>query len=342
MARRSRLGLMVFSLLALLAAACGDNGAQEAGAEPSGKITVYSGRSEELIGTLVAQFKAKTGIDVNVRYGSTSEMAALLAEEGSASPADVFWAQDAGALGAVQAKGFFATLPNELLQRVPAAFQSKGGNWVGVSGRVRVIAYNPDLVPASDLPASVDALTEPKWKGKVGWAPSNGSFQLFMTAFRRLKGDAAAKAWLEGMKANDAKTFPGNAPIVEAVAAGEISLGLVNHYYAFALLAEKPDAKVKDHFLPNGDVGGLVNVSGAGVLKTSKNAAAAQRFVEFLLDAEGQAYFVSETFEYPLAGTAQPDSRLPKLDALEPPTVDLSELSDLDGTLKMLQDVKLL
>ena len=325
--------------LAITAVACGDD--NEA-AQASGSITVYSGRSEDLIGTLVAQFEASTGIDVNVRYGSTSEMAALLAEEGSSSPADVFWAQDAGALGALQADGLFTKLPDRLLDKVPAAYRSEQGNWVGVSGRVRVIAYNPTLAPEAELPASVDQLTDPKWKGKVGWAPSNGSFQLFLTAFRKLKGDDAARAWLEGMKANGAKTFPGNTPIVEAVAAGEIPLGLVNHYYAFAHLAENPDAKVADHFLPDGDVGGLVNVSGVGVLKTSKNTAAAERFIEFLLSAEGQAYFVSETFEYPLAGSAQPDARLPKLDTLQPPTVDLSDLADLDGTLKMLQGVGLL
>lgn len=325
--------------LALTAVACGDD---EPGAQASGSITVYSGRSEELIGTLVAQFEASTGIDVNVRYGSTSEMAALLAEEGSSSPADVFWAQDAGALGAIQSDGLFAELPESLLDKVPAAYRSEQSNWVGVSGRVRVIAYNPTLVQASELPSSVDQLVDPKWKGKVGWAPSNGSFQLFLTALRKLKGDDAARTWLEGMKANGAKTFPGNAPIVEAIAAGEIPLGLVNHYYAYAHLAENPDAKVADHFLPNGDVGGLVNVSGAGVLKTSKNTAAAERFIEFLLSAEGQAYFVSETYEYPLAGSAKADERLPKLDELDPPAVDLSDLADLDGTLQMLQGVGLL
>ncbi len=334
-----RLGAAALALVGGLAA-CGEDA--RTAAQASGKITVYSGRSEDLIGTLVAQFEARTGIDVEVRYGSTSEMAALLAEEGSASPADVFWAQDAGALGSIQADGLFAELPDRVLDQVPAAFRSEEGNWVGVSGRVRVIAYSPDLVSEADLPTSVESLTDPKWKDKVGWAPSNGSFQLFLTAFRELKGDGAARAWLEAMKANGAKAFPGNTPIVEAIAAGEIPLGLVNHYYAFAHLAENPDAKVADHFLPAGDVGGLINVSGAGVLETSKNRPGAERFIEFLLSPEGQAYFVSETYEYPLAGSAQPDERLPKLDTLEPPSVDLSDLADLEGTLRLLQDVGLL
>jgi iron(III) transport system substrate-binding protein len=333
---------IVAAVLALVSvlAACGEDGTT--GEQAGGKITVYSGRSEELVGTLVAQFEAETGIDVEVRYGSTSEMAALLAEEGSGSPADVFWAQDAGALGAIQAKDLFTKLPTSILDDVPQAFRSKNGNWVGVSGRVRVVAYNPDLVPAAQLPASVDALTDGAWKGKVGWAPANGSFQLYVTALRKVKGQDAARSWLQAMKANGAQTYPNNDAIVAAVAAGEIPVGLVNHYYAFEVLAENPDAKVKDHFLPGGDLGGLVNVSGAGILRSSKNTAAAQRFIEHLLSPAGQAYFVSETYEYPLVGGVQPDARLPKLDALEPPAVDLSELGDLEGTLALLQEVGLL
>lgn len=340
MARRK--WYIVAAVLALVSvlAACGENGrtSEQAG----GKITVYSGRSEELVRTLIAQFEAETGIDVEVRYGSTSEMAALLAEEGSGSPADVFWAQDAGALGAIQAKDLFTKLPASVLDNVPEAFQSKNGNWVGVSGRVRVVAYNPDLVPTAQLPASVDALTTGAWKGKVGWAPANGSFQLFVTALRKVKGQDAARSWLQAMKANGAKTYPNNDAIVAAVANGEIPVGLVNHYYAFEVLAETPDAKVKDHFLPGGDLGGLVNVSGVGILSSSKNTSAAQRFIEYLLSPAGQAYFVSETYEYPLVDGVQPDARLPKLDALEPPAVDLSELDDLEGTLALLQEVGLL
>ncbi|MGH2795982.1 MAG: iron ABC transporter substrate-binding protein [Actinomycetota bacterium] len=339
MIRRPRtLAAAALALVSLLAACGGDDGATQAG----GKITIYSGRSEELIGTLIAQFEAETGIDAEVKYGSTSEMAALILEEGTGSPADVFWAQDAGALGAVQAKGLFVELPDGILDRVPDAFRSRQGNWVGVSGRVRVIAYNPDLVQTSQLPKSVDELTGAAWRGKVGWAPSNGSFQLFVTALRKIRGEDAARTWLQAMKTNGAKTYANNDAIVAAVAAGEIPFGLVNHYYAFEVLAENPDAKVKDHFLPGGDLGGLVNVSGVGILKTADNRDAVRRFIDYLLSPAGQAYFVSETYEYPLAGEVQPDSRLPKLADLEPPTVDLSDLGDLEGTLALLQEVGLL
>lgn len=338
MTARVRMTAAILLPLMMALATCGGDG--EGGGDK--KLTVYSGRSESLVGNLVAQFKTKTGIDVQVRYGDTAELAALLAEEGSRTPADVFWAQDAGALGAVQAKNLFGSLPQQILDRVSADHRSKEGRWVGASGRVRVIAYNPDLVPEAQVPDAVAGLTDPRWKDKVGWAPTNGSFQVFVTAFRVLKGEAAAKAWLQAMKANGAKSFANNDAIAEAVGEGEIPLGLVNHYYPFEIREEHPDAKIEDHFLAAGDIGGLVNVSGAGILAASKNRSNAERFIRYLVSSEAQRYFVEKTWEYPLVAGIDPDPRLPKLSALQPPMVDLSKLGDLDGTLKLLQDVGLL
>ena len=335
---RRRIIVAILVSASMLAACGGD----EPSAQVGGKITVYSGRSESLVGELLPMFTSATGIDVDIKYGETAELAALIAEEGSRSPADVFWAQDAGALGALQSKNFFAPLPKRILDRVPAEYRSKEGRWVGASGRVRVIAYNPELVREADVPDSIDDLTDARWKGKVGWAPTNGSFQIFVTAFRELKGDAAARAWLEAMKANGAKAFPNNDAIAEAVGEGEIPLGLVNHYYPFEILEEHPDAKIQDHFLSSGDVGGLVNVAGAGVVASSDNRAAAERFVEFLLSSEAQKYFVTKTWEYPLVPGIEADPRLPKLSTLQPPAVDLSRLGDLEGTLELLGDVGLL
>lgn len=335
---RWRAGVVLVALAFGLAACGGD----KPDAKASGKITVYSGRSESLVGALIPMFESATGIDVEVKYADTAELAALIAEEGSRSPADVFWAQDAGALGALEGKSLFSALPQTILERVPPEYRSEEGRWVGASGRVRVIAFNPELVKEDQVPDSVTELTDPKWKGKIGWAPTNGSFQIFVTAFRELKGEQAARAWLEAMKANGTKSFSNNDAIAEAVGEGEIPLGLVNHYYPFEIIAEHPDAKIQDHFLAAGDVGGLVNVAGAGVLLTSKNRPAAQRFIEFLLSTEAQKYFVEKTWEYPLISGIEQDPRLPKLSTLEPPSVDLSRLGDLEGTLKLLGDVGLL
>jgi iron(III) transport system substrate-binding protein len=339
MVRRKAIAVWLTALLALVGTACGSGGVEE---KAGGSLTIYSGRSEKLIGPLIERFEAETGVVANVRYGDTAEMASLLAEEGDRTPADVFWAQDAGALGAVERDGAFAELPDAILDRVAAENRSASGRWVGVSGRVRVIAYSPDRVREAELPASVEGLTGARWRGKVGWAPTNGSFQSFVTAFRQIEGEAAAAAWLRAMEANGTKVYAKNDAIVKAIASGEIDAGLVNHYYPSALRKQEPDASVAVHFLPDGDVGGLVNVAGAGVLATSENRGAAERFISFLLTEPSQRFFVDETFEYPLVAGVEAAAGLPALASLRPPTVDLSRLADLEGTLRLLTEVGLL
>jgi iron(III) transport system substrate-binding protein len=303
-------------------------------------VTIYSGRNEKLIGDLVAQFERATGIDAEVRYGDTAELAATILEEGDKSPADLFWAQDAGALGAVARENRLTALPDDLLQRVDARFRSKQGLWAGTSGRARVLVYNTEQLTEADLPASVFDLTDSKWKGKIGWAPTNGSFQSFVTAMRVLRGDDAARAWLEGIKANEPVTFEGNSPIVRAVGAGEIAVGLVNHYYLYEIKAEEgEDFPAANHFFAPGDPGNLVNVAGVGILRTAKHAEQALRFADYLLSWEGQAYFAERTFEYPLIEGVKPRADLVPLDEIQSPEIDLSDLADLQGTLQLLTEV---
>jgi iron(III) transport system substrate-binding protein len=320
--------------------------AAPATAEPApleGTLTVYSGRSESLVGPLVEQFEAATGVVLEVKYGDTAELAATILEEGDASPADVYFAQDAGALGAVAAEGRLAVLPSSVLDRVEARFRSPDGTWVGVSGRARVAAFDTRAVADPDLPDSILAFTDPVWKGKLGWAPTNGSFQAFVTAMRVIDGDAAARAWLEGIKANEPKVYEGNDAIIAALAAGEIEIGFVNHYYALRQAAEQgPNFPVANHFFTGGDPGALVNVAGAGVLTTSANPTAALAFVEFLVGDEAQQYFATETYEYPLVAGIEADDRLVPLDEIESPDIDLSDLSDLQGTLDLLTEVGIL
>lgn len=307
--------------------------------KPSGSITVYSGRGESLVKPFFEQFTKDTGIQVNVKYGDSAQLAALLAEEGSASPADVFFAQDAGALGAMTKAGRFEPLPASLLEKVPATYRAKDGTWIGVSGRARVIVYNTSLNTA-DLPTSVKQLTDPKWKGQVGWAPTNASFQAFITAFRKLEGEAAAEQWLKDMIANDVKLYKDNRAIVSAVAAGEIKLGLVNHYYLWGFIRDQGEGfAARNHYTAPGDLGSLVNIAGAGILKTSKNRPAAQALVEYLLSEKGQKYFAEQTYEYPLVAGIPADSRLPALNTLKPPAIDLTDLDDLEGTLALLRKV---
>jgi iron(III) transport system substrate-binding protein len=349
--RFSRTLVVPATAIALLLGACGPTnapGTSSPNASPGatdgspGTLTVYSGRSEELIGSLIQQFRDATGIDVEVRYGDTSELANLILTEGQNSPADVFFAQDAGALGAVAREGLLTELPSEMLDRVDSRFRSPAGEWVGVSGRARVVAYNTDNVSEADLPDSIFGFTDPEWSGRIGWAPTNGSFQSFVTALRVLEGDDRAREWLEGIEANNPKVFEGNNPALDAVISGDVDVAFINHYYLMRRLDEDPNASAANYYLTGGDPGALVNVAGAGILSTSDQTDAARRFVEFLLSDEAQSYFATETKEYPLVEGIEPDADLPPLSEIGTPDIDLSDLSDLEGTLELLQEVGIL
>jgi len=326
------------TLVALVSALVAASGGAVAARDADGPLTVYSGRSEALVGHLLESFTEATGLGVEVKYADTAELAAILLEEGERSPADVFFAQDAGALGAVAEEGLFATLSDELLARVPEAYSDADGEWAGVSGRARTVAHTTteDL----DLPASILEFTDPAWSGRVGWAPANGSFQSFVTALRVVEGEEAARAWLEGILANDPVAYPKNTAAVEGVAAGEVDVAFVNHYYLLRLLAEHgDDYPVAQAFFTDGDAGSLVNVAGIGRLASSDQPEAAAALIGYLLDEEAQRYFSETTYEYPLIEGIEADSRLPAIDGIETPNVDLSELADLQGTVALLREV---
>jgi iron(III) transport system substrate-binding protein len=327
------------SLLAL--AGCGDDDTEGSGtaAKGDGKLTIYSGREEELVAPLFDRFERQTGTEVEVRYGDSAELAAAIAEEGDNSPAEVFFAQDPGSLGALETQ--LAELPERILGRVPARYRDGDGRWVGTSGRVRVIAYNTDALSAREVPDSVFELVDPKWKGNVGVAPTNASFQAFVSAMRLSQGEPKTRKWLEDLKANDVKLYEKNLPIVEAVASGELELGLVNHYYLYVAKEENPDAAVGNHFLKGADPGALVSVAGAGVLRQADAKPEAERFVEFLLSDEGQRFYTEEAeeAEYPIVAGTAPKKGLPPLASLTGPDLDLSKLgSELEATLKLLSD----
>ncbi len=303
-----------------------------------GAVVLYSGRNEALVQPLIDEFEAATGVDVEVRYDGTTALAALLLEEGERTPADVFLSQDAGALGAVAKEGLFTVLPEEVTAAVPAGFTSTDGSWVGLTGRSRVIAYDGADLTAAQVPDSVLDLTSPEWTGRVGIAPTNASFQAFVTAFRLIEGDAAATAWLEGMVANDVQVFESNGAILEAVDAGTLDLGLINHYYWFEKAAEVGEDAMRAQiaFLPPGDPGALVNVTGAGILAPAADDAEALALVEFLLSEQAQTYFAEQTFEYPLAAGVAAADALPPIEDLRNEEIDLSDLDGLQETVEII------
>lgn len=340
---RGMKGLVAVVALALVGSACGsETDSSVNGDGSSAPVVVYSGRSEALVGELFVAFTNETGIEVDVRYGDSGEMAALILTEGSSSPADLFFSQDAGALGAVEEASLFATLPSETLSLVESKYSSQKGNWVGTSGRARVVVYNPSLVDTP--PAGIDDLLDPKWSGKIGYAPTNASWQSFVTALRVTRGEDAARTWLQGFAANKPVAYEKNAVVRDAVNSGDVALGLTNHYYLYEKIAAEGTAAVvaKNHYFVNGDVGGLVNVAGVGMLQSSKNQKSALALINYLLSPAGQEYFAQKSFEYPLvAGIAQ-YAELPALVDLNSPNIDLSDLKSIALTQEMLEEVGLL
>ena len=306
-------------------------------------LVIYSGRSEELVGPIFEQFEERSGVDVQVRYGDTAELAATIIEEGENSPADLFFAQDPGALGALDDEGRLTGLPDEVLDRVPARFRADDGDWVGTSGRARVVAYNTEELSEEELPDSIFEFTDSEWEGRIGWAPTNGSFQAFVTALRVLEGEDRAREWLEGVQANDPMVYPDNLTAVEGVASGEVDVAFVNHYYLFQVIEEQgEDIPVRNYYLKDGDPGALVLAAGAGILDSAENPQAAEEFLEYALSEEAQQYFADETHEYPLIKGVEIDEELPPLSEIQSPKVDLSNLDDLGGTLNLLQETGVL
>lgn len=307
-------------------------------------LTLYSGRGEALVQPLIDRFTAETGIWVAVRYGGTAELAVLILEEGRASPADLFWGQDAGALGALAARGRFTALASDITANLPSIYTSRASLWVATSGRARLLAYSPERTAATPWPASILDLSDPIYRGRVAWAPTNGSFQAFVTAMRKVHGEGETEAWLRAMIANNVQSYRNNTTMIEAIAAGEVDYALNNHYYLLRFLANDPHYPVAQGFFADGDIGNLVNVAGAGIINTSRNTELARQFLAFLLADEAQAYFTDDVYEYPVIPTVAPSAALGSAEALlaASPDVDLDVLEDLEGTLELLRAVGLL
>ena len=312
--------------------------------EQSEHLVLYSGRNKSLVEPLIELFESDTGIKVKARYGKTAPLALAILQERGESPADVFWAQDAGALGALSKAGLLKHLSSNIGQNVAKPFQSLTPHWVATSGRARVLAYVPARVDAKKLPQSIFDLSKPKWQGRVGWAPTNASFMAFVTAMRSTHGDEKTRQWLTSMKENGAKRYAKNVPIIKALAAGEIDLGLSNHYYLLRFKKADKRFPVEQQFFARGDIGNLLNVSGAGILKSSRRSRAAESFVRFLLSAQAQQYFTSEVFEYPVTDGVIVNPLLvhQRVLAKQVPDVPLNNLSDLEGTRAMLKEVGLI
>ena len=322
--------LLCIGILGIGAPACSTGGE---------RLTVYSGRTEDLVGPLLEDFSEQTGIAIDVRYGDSADLALLIDEEGDRTAADVFISQNPGAVGFLDEADRLAELGEDELSLVEEGYRGENGDWVGLSGRVRVLVYNTDLVDEAELPDSVLELTEERFRDRVAVAPNNGSFQDFVTAMRVELGEDVAQEWLQGMADNGAEAYANNVAIVEAVTRGEIPMGLVNHYYLERALAEDPDLPAENHFFAEGDLGSLLIVTAASVMEGTDRPDEAAQLVDFLLSEEAQRFFADETFEYPLAQGVEPSEALPALSSIPNTTIDLDQLGGgLARTAELIQD----
>lgn len=301
-------------------------------------LVVYSGRNEELVGPLLETYREQSGTELSVRYGSTSAITAQLLAEGDQSPADVVLLQDAGALGALGDADCLADLPGELTSQTLTEYADEDGRWVPLTGRARVVAYNPDLIAAADLPADTADLVDPRFAGKIGIAPGNASFQAFVTVLRVLEGEDAAEQFVQALVDNDVQTFESNGAILDAVDGGQLPMGLINHYYWFEKAAEVGAENVRAQlaYLQDGGAGSLVNVSGSGVVSSTDRPEDATAMVDFMLSEEAQGYFAEQTFEYPMIEAVPAEEQLPALEELQAPEIDLDDMASLSATLDLL------
>lgn len=341
--------LAVLALTALLFSSCAESSSEE--------LVVYSGRSQALVEQLVADFKKETGIDIEVRYGNDAELLAVLGEEGDQSPADVYWANTTGALANASQNGRLATLPDTLANK-PDSYTSASGKWVPVTVRFRVLAYNPSAVDVDDLPDSVFDIPEmEEFEGRVGWTPTYSSFYDFMTTMRLNEGDNVAREWLEAMQELNPKAYSSNPPMIQAILAGEIDIGLTNHYYViqtkhggkegyfedhehYGEEGPDPDANIETYHFAEGDIGNLALVTGASVLQTAEHPELAHQFLDFLLSKKAQEYAATSVNEYPvIEDVILPDYMWDAERAIKiSPDYDYEQLQQLEGTLNLLRE----
>ena len=302
----------------------------------SGELTVYSGRGEFLVGDLISYIDTLyEDLELTVRYASSTDLVNQIVNEGDGSPADVFYSVNAGALGALADEGRTGPLEESILEMVREEFRTD--TWIGTSGRARTIPYNTDAFTAEDVPNDIMDYPE-AFDGDLGWAPSYGSCQAFVTAMRLIEGEEATREWLEAVIDDGITDYPDEFAACQAVADGEIDAAFTNHYYIQRVIDGNPGASIGTAFT-SGDAGAMFNVAGAAVVDTTDDESLANGFVRHLLSSEAQDYFATSTFEYPLIPDVEPVGDLPSIDELDVPDIDLTQLSELEPTVDLMRDV---
>jgi iron(III) transport system substrate-binding protein len=338
--------LVATGILALGAAGLTACGGPVLGSPSSGSLTLYSGQHAETTQAEVAAFERQTGIHVNVRSGDENALVQQIEQEGSTSPADVVFTENSPALMSLEGKGLLAPLPQTTISEVPARYSSPAGKWVGVSARASVIVYNNSQLAGGQAPESVLDLANPRWKGKLALAPTETDFQPIVTSIALANGNQAALQWLKAVRSNaSGHVDPDNETVISDVNRGQAELGVVDHYYWYRMAKNVGSAGLHSQivYLAPRDPGYVIDVSGAGVLKSSRHKTEAEQLVSFLVSATGQETLVaSNSFEYPLrAGTTEPPGLKPFAE-LKPAPITIAQLGDGSVALRLLQQAQVL
>jgi iron(III) transport system substrate-binding protein len=322
------LGAAVASLLA----GCG-------GSSGGKSLVVYNGQHPELTQALVAAFTKQTGIKVNMRTNDSVVLADQLLQEGSHSPADVFISENSPEMMMLEQHGLLAKLDADTLGQIPAKDNSPTGQWVGMALRVSSLVYDPSLISQRALPKSVLDLAQPKWKGKIGIAPTDSDFPPLVGAVIAKYGNAAAATWLAGLKRNG-ELYQDDESVVAAVNRGDVATGIINQYYWYRLRLEVGKSSVHSalYYFPNHDAGSITNISGAAVIASSKHQSLAEQFVKFLVGPTAQKIIsTGDDFEYPARPGVAPNAALPPLGSIAHATLSASVLGNDEEAAKLLE-----
>jgi iron(III) transport system substrate-binding protein len=309
---------------ALVLSACGSDSLEAGDKLDSSKLTIYSAQHKSITEEWAKEFQAETGVKVQIRFGNDSSMGAQIVQEGDRSPADVFLTENSPAMTTVQNAGMLAEVDPTTIAKVDPAYVPSSHDWVGIAARSTVLVYNPSKISEDQLPASLMDLADPKYAGQWGAAAGGADFQAIVSAILELKGEQATKDWLAGLKSG-AKIYQNNIATMKAVNSGQVPMGVIYHYYWYRdqALEKASSGNTKLHYFKHQDPGAFVSISGGAVLKTSKHAQDAQKFLAFVLGKKGQDMLsTTDTMEYAVATGVDSDPSLPPLASLEAPEVD--------------------
>jgi len=303
-------------------------------------LVVYSARNEQLIKPVFDAYTRETGVEVQFTTADAAVLIERLAAEGRNSPADVLMTVDAGELWNAAERGLLQPVKSEVLERnVPAHLRDPGDRWFGLSMRARTIAYSPKRVDSATL-GTYEALAAPAWKGRLCLRTSKKVYnQSLVATLIAAQGEAATERIVRGWVANLATdVFANDTQLLEAIAAGQCDVGIVNTYYYGRIVKDRPDFPVRLFWANQGAGGVHVNISGAGIAKHSRRTAAATRFLEWLSGSSAQAHFAAVNMEFPVNPAAAVDPLVKSWGSFEPSLINVAEAGRLQPAAVRLMD----